>query len=80
MARKIKGKKEALQSDKAQKHSHSYRHNTDNSLRTKERDDSKRYNRSDKNKESDSHKRYQPRNPKKQYDPYNKYRKRLYHR
>ena len=45
----IKEKKEAFQRDKAQKNSHTGRHNTDNSLRTKERDGSNRYNNCDTN-------------------------------
>ena len=38
----IKGKKESFQRDKAQKNSHTDHHNTDNSLKTKERDGSNR--------------------------------------
>ena len=46
----IKGNKETFQRDKAQKSNHSGRHNTDNSLRTKERDSSNRYNNSNTNR------------------------------
>ena len=46
----IKGIKEAFQRDKAQKNSHTGHHNTDNSLKTKERDCSKRCNNSDTNR------------------------------
>ena len=53
----IKGKKEAFQRDKAQKNSHTGCHNRDNSLRTKERDGSHRYNNSDTNREHDPHPR-----------------------
>ena len=76
----IKGKKEVFQRDKAQKNSHTAHHNTDNILRTKERDGSNRYNNSDTNREHGRHPRYQPRNPKNPYNPYNKYRRRPYHR
>ena len=53
--KKNKGKKEAYQRDKAQKKSHSGRHSTDNSLKTKERDGSNRYKNSDTNREHDPH-------------------------
>ena len=53
--KKTKRKKEAYQRDKAQKKSHTGRHSTDNSLRTKERDGSNRYNNSDTNREHDPH-------------------------
>ena len=46
----IKEKKETFQRDKAQKSSHTGRHNTDNSLRTRERDSSNRYNNSNTNR------------------------------
>ena len=46
----IKGKKETFQRDKAHKSSHTGRHNTDNSLRTKERDSSNRYTNSNTNR------------------------------
>ena len=76
----IKGKKEAFQRDKAQKNSHTGCHNIDNSLITKERDGSNRYNNSDTNREHGPHPRYQPRSPKNPYNTYNKYRRRPYHR
>ena len=78
--KKIQGKKEAFQRDKAKKNSHTGWHNTDNSFRIKERDGSNRYNNSDTNREHDSHPRYQLRNQKKPYNPYSKYRRRPYHR
>ena len=75
----IKGKKEAFLRNKTHKNSHTGCHNTDNSLRTRERDGSNRYNNSDTNRKHDRHPRYQPRNPKNPYNPYNKYRRRRYH-
>ena len=76
----IKGKKEAFQRDKAQKKSHTGCHNTDNSLRKKERDGGNVYNNSDTNRKYDPHSRYQPRIPKSLYNPYKNYGERPYHR
>ena len=66
-------------SSQAQKNSHTGRHNTDNSIRTKEKHGSNRYNNSDTNREHDPHPRYQPRNPKNPYNLCNKHRRRPYH-
>lgn len=60
----IKGKKEAFQRDEAQENNQTGCRNTDNSLKTKEREGSNRYNNSDTNREYDPHPRYQPRNKK----------------
>ena len=69
LQKNIRGKKEAFQRDIAEKNSHTGRHNTDNSLRTKEGNGSNRYNDSDTNREHDPHRRYQPRNTKKPIQP-----------
>ena len=76
----INGKEEAFQRGKAQKNSHSGCHNTDYSLKTKERDGNNIYNDIDTSREYDPHPRYQPRNPKNPYSQYNKCRRRPYHR
>ena len=53
----LKERKKHSKRKKTQKNSHTGRHNTDNSLRTKERDGSNRYNNSDTNREHDRHSR-----------------------